>query len=45
MMEANNILRDIFVEMGFKEMQGPMVESEFWCFDASLDSARPSSKR
>lgn len=32
--EANKILEDIFVEMGFKEMQGPMVESEFWCFDA-----------
>jgi phenylalanyl-tRNA synthetase alpha chain len=34
MIEANNILRDIFVEMGFAEMKGPMVESEFWCFDA-----------
>lgn len=32
-MEANNILRDVFVEMGFKEMEGPMVESEFWNFD------------
>jgi len=34
MLESNNILRDIFVEMGFKEMQGPIVESEFWCFDS-----------
>lgn len=33
MIEANNILRDIFVEMGFKEMQGPMVESAFWNMD------------
>ncbi len=31
--EANNILRDIFVEMGFNEMQGPMVESAFWNMD------------
>jgi phenylalanyl-tRNA synthetase alpha chain len=34
MMEANNVIRDVFVEMGFKEMQGPIIESEFWCFDA-----------
>jgi phenylalanyl-tRNA synthetase alpha chain len=34
MMESNNILRDVFIEMGFKEMEGPIVESEFWCFDA-----------
>lgn len=33
MIEANNILRDIFVEMGFKEMQGPMVETAFWNMD------------
>lgn len=33
MVESNNIVRDIFVEMGFCEMEGPMVESEFWCFD------------
>lgn len=33
MIEANNILRDVFVEMGFKEMQGPMVESAFWNMD------------
>ncbi len=30
---ANNILRDIFVEMGFCEMAGPMVESAFWNMD------------
>ena len=34
MHEANDILTDIFVEMGFSEMEGPVVESEFWCFDA-----------
>lgn len=34
MIESNNIVRDIFVEMGFKEMTGPIVESEFWCFDS-----------
>ena len=31
--EANNIFRDIFLEMGFEEMEGPIVENEFWCFD------------
>lgn len=33
MIEANNILRDVFVEMGFSEMEGPMVESAFWNMD------------
>lgn len=33
MIEANNILRDVFVEMGFKEMEGPMVETAFWNMD------------
>ena len=33
MLEANNILRDVFVEMGFSEMEGPMVESAFWNMD------------
>jgi len=33
MMEANNILSDIFVEMGFSQMDGPMVESAFWNMD------------
>jgi len=34
MHEANDILTDVFVELGFTEMEGPVVESEFWCFDA-----------
>jgi phenylalanyl-tRNA synthetase alpha chain len=34
MMRANEILSEIFIEMGFKEMEGPIIESEFWCFDA-----------
>ncbi|MGM5482661.1 MAG: phenylalanine--tRNA ligase subunit alpha [Nanobdellota archaeon] len=29
-----NMIRDIFVEMGFEEMQGPWVETSFWCFDS-----------
>ncbi len=33
MMEANNIMRDIFIEMGFKEMEGPMLEAAFWNMD------------
>lgn len=33
MHEANDILTDVFVELGFTEMEGPIVESEFWCFD------------
>ncbi|MFT4244193.1 MAG: phenylalanine--tRNA ligase subunit alpha [Candidatus Woesearchaeota archaeon] len=33
MHEANDILTQVFVELGFKEMEGPIVESEFWCFD------------
>lgn len=32
--EANNILRDIYLNMGFEEMQGPWVESCFWCMDS-----------
>ncbi|NHJ47250.1 MAG: phenylalanine--tRNA ligase subunit alpha [Asgard group archaeon] len=27
-------LREIFIEMGFTEIRGPLVESEFWNFDA-----------
>ena len=27
-------IRDIFCEMGFKEIRGPLVESAFWNFDA-----------
>ncbi len=26
--------RKIFLDMGFKESAGPLVESSFWCFDA-----------
>ncbi len=33
MLEANKILSEIFVEMDFKEMQGPMVETCFWNMD------------
>ncbi|MEM0438056.1 MAG: phenylalanine--tRNA ligase subunit alpha [Candidatus Micrarchaeia archaeon] len=31
--ESNNILRDIFIEMGFQEMEGPVVEAAFWNMD------------
>ncbi len=34
MLEANDILSKVFIEMGFKEMQGPMVESAFWNMDS-----------
>lgn len=27
-------IRDIFLQMGFQEIQGPMAESSFWNFDA-----------
>ncbi len=33
MVESNNILRDIFLEMGFQEMSGPIVECAFWDMD------------
>lgn len=33
MLEANDVLKNIFLEMGFKEMEGPMVESAFWNMD------------
>ncbi|NHK32856.1 MAG: phenylalanine--tRNA ligase subunit alpha [Asgard group archaeon] len=32
--EVINELREIFIEMGFTEIRGPLVESEFWNFDA-----------
>jgi len=32
-LESNKILGEIFVEMGFKEMEGPIVESAFWNMD------------
>lgn len=33
MLEANEILSNVFLEMGFKEMKGPLVESAFWNMD------------
>ena len=27
-------MRDVFIEMGFREIKGPIVESSFWNFDA-----------
>jgi phenylalanyl-tRNA synthetase alpha chain len=33
MLEANRIISDVFIEMGFKEMRGPLVESAFWNMD------------
>jgi phenylalanyl-tRNA synthetase alpha chain len=32
--EATNLIRDIYLSMGFKEMSGPWVESAFWCMDS-----------
>ena len=32
--EACNLIRDVYLEMGFQEMSGPWVESAFWCMDA-----------
>jgi phenylalanyl-tRNA synthetase alpha chain len=32
--QAVNYVKKIWLEMGFKEMTGPMVESSFWNFDA-----------
>lgn len=33
MMEANKILKSIFIEMGFQEMTGPIIENAFWNMD------------
>ena len=33
MLEANDILSQKLLEMGFKEMKGPLVESAFWNMD------------
>ncbi|MBD3192250.1 MAG: phenylalanine--tRNA ligase subunit alpha [Candidatus Heimdallarchaeota archaeon] len=33
-MEVIRQLREIFLEMGFQEIRGPLIESEFWNFDA-----------
>lgn len=29
-----DLIRDIFIEMGFQEMKGPWVETAFWCMDS-----------
>ncbi len=32
--EAMNIIRDVYLAMGFQEMSGPWVETAFWCMDS-----------
>ena len=32
--ETINQVRRIFMDMGFKEMEGPLVETAFWCMDS-----------
>lgn len=32
--EAMNIIKDIYLRMGFQEMDGPWVETAFWCMDS-----------
>ena len=32
--ESVNLIRDVFIQMGFQEMDGPWVETEFWCMDS-----------
>lgn len=32
--ETINQIRRIFMNMGFKEMEGPLVETAFWCMDS-----------
>ncbi|MEM2905256.1 MAG: phenylalanine--tRNA ligase subunit alpha [Candidatus Bathyarchaeia archaeon] len=32
--QALEHMRRIWIEMGFREMKGPLVETCFWCFDA-----------
>lgn len=32
--EARNYARRIWLDMGFKEMEGPILDSSFWVFDA-----------
>ena len=29
-----DLIRNIFIEMGFQEMKGPWVETAFWCMDS-----------
>ncbi|PKM92293.1 MAG: hypothetical protein CVU81_01240 [Euryarchaeota archaeon HGW-Euryarchaeota-1] len=32
--EVATLVRKIFLEMGFQEMEGPLVETTFWCMDS-----------
>lgn len=32
--QALNLIRDIYIDMGFTEMAGPWVETAFWCMDS-----------
>ena len=32
--EVHNLIKNVFLSMGFKEMEGPLVESAFWCMDS-----------
>lgn len=32
--EVHNLIKNVFLSMGFQEMQGPLVESAFWCMDS-----------
>ncbi|MFX1512738.1 MAG: phenylalanine--tRNA ligase subunit alpha [Promethearchaeota archaeon] len=32
--QAMDYIRRLWLDMGFTEMRGPIVESNFWCFDA-----------
>ncbi|OYT34834.1 MAG: hypothetical protein B6U87_01305 [Candidatus Aenigmarchaeota archaeon ex4484_52] len=32
--EVCNLIKNIFIQMGFKEMIGPWVETAFWCMDS-----------
>lgn len=34
MREAANLIRDVYLNMGFQEMEGPWVETAFWCMDS-----------
>ncbi|MFP4119153.1 MAG: phenylalanine--tRNA ligase subunit alpha [Candidatus Woesearchaeota archaeon] len=34
MREAENLIRDVYLNMGFQEMEGPWVETAFWCMDS-----------
>ncbi|MGM5481219.1 MAG: phenylalanine--tRNA ligase subunit alpha [Nanobdellota archaeon] len=34
MREAANLIRDVYLNMGFHEMEGPWVETAFWCMDS-----------